>query len=129
MFTATPLSGRSSTTLWEGVIWAGNLLDGRTTARANSPARSGRNSKSYVSPTPVVRPLVRSCRRAGVCDVRTCDALPQEACLTLGIVELIYTDGVIIPVAFRWQAWPHGGRCQHSGDRGPRVHLGACPIP
>jgi hypothetical protein len=24
MFTATRLSGRSSTTLWEGVIWAGN---------------------------------------------------------------------------------------------------------
>jgi hypothetical protein len=65
----------------------------------------------------VVRPLVRSCRRAGVCGVgrheglyvrpdkegvRSRDALPREAWPTLGIVELIYTVKVIIPAAFRW---------------------------
>jgi hypothetical protein len=37
MFTATPLSGRSSTTFWDGVISAGNRLAGRITSRANSP--------------------------------------------------------------------------------------------
>ena len=36
-------------------------------------------------------------------DVRSFDALPREAWMALGIVELVCTVGLIVPAAFRWR--------------------------
>ena len=36
-------------------------------------------------------------------DVRSFDALPREAWMALGILELVCTAGLIVPAAFRWQ--------------------------
>ena len=36
-------------------------------------------------------------------DVRSFDALPREAWMALGILELVCTVGLIVPAAFRWQ--------------------------
>jgi uncharacterized membrane protein YphA (DoxX/SURF4 family) len=36
-------------------------------------------------------------------DVRSFGALPRQAWMVLGILELICTVGLIIPAAFRWQ--------------------------
>ena len=35
--------------------------------------------------------------------VRSFDALPREAWMALGILELVCTVGLIVPAAFRWQ--------------------------
>ena len=35
-------------------------------------------------------------------DVRSFDALPRQAWMSLGILELICTVGLIVPAAFRW---------------------------
>lgn len=35
-------------------------------------------------------------------DVRTFDALPREAWMVLGILELVCTVGLILPAALRW---------------------------
>ena len=36
-------------------------------------------------------------------DVQSFGALPREAWMTLGILELVCTVGLIVPAAFRWQ--------------------------
>jgi uncharacterized membrane protein YphA (DoxX/SURF4 family) len=36
-------------------------------------------------------------------DVRSFDALPREAWMALGILELVCTVGLIVPAAFRWR--------------------------
>ena len=36
-------------------------------------------------------------------DVRSFDALPREAWMALGILELVCTVGLIVPAAFRWK--------------------------
>ena len=36
-------------------------------------------------------------------DVRSFDALPREAWMALGILELLCTIGLIVPAALRWQ--------------------------
>jgi uncharacterized membrane protein YphA (DoxX/SURF4 family) len=36
-------------------------------------------------------------------DVRSFGALPREAWMALGILELVCTVGLIVPAAFRWQ--------------------------
>ena len=36
-------------------------------------------------------------------DVRSFGALPREAWMTLGILELVCTVGLIVPAAFHWQ--------------------------
>jgi uncharacterized membrane protein YphA (DoxX/SURF4 family) len=36
-------------------------------------------------------------------DVRSFDALPRNMWMTLGIVELVCTVGLIVPAALRWQ--------------------------
>jgi uncharacterized membrane protein YphA (DoxX/SURF4 family) len=36
-------------------------------------------------------------------DVRSFDALPREAWMALGILELVCTVGLIVPGAFRWK--------------------------
>ena len=36
-------------------------------------------------------------------DVRSFDALPREAWMALGILELVCTVGLIVPAAFHWQ--------------------------
>ena len=36
-------------------------------------------------------------------DVRSFKALPREAWMALGILELVCTVGLIVPAAFRWQ--------------------------
>ena len=36
-------------------------------------------------------------------DVKSFGALPREAWMTLGIVELVCTVGLIVPAAFHWQ--------------------------
>jgi uncharacterized membrane protein YphA (DoxX/SURF4 family) len=36
-------------------------------------------------------------------DVRSFDALPQQAWMALGIIELVCTVGLIVPGAFHWQ--------------------------
>jgi DoxX-like family len=38
-------------------------------------------------------------------DVRSFGALPREAWMTLGILELVCTVGLIVPAAFHWQPW------------------------
>jgi uncharacterized membrane protein YphA (DoxX/SURF4 family) len=36
-------------------------------------------------------------------EVRSFDALPREAWMALGILELVCTVGLIVPAAFRWK--------------------------
>src|SRR5580698_6585659 len=36
-------------------------------------------------------------------DVRSFDALPRKVWMTLGILELVCTVGLIVPAAFHWQ--------------------------
>jgi uncharacterized membrane protein YphA (DoxX/SURF4 family) len=36
-------------------------------------------------------------------DVRSFDALPRQAWMALGILELVCTVGLIVPAAFHWQ--------------------------
>jgi DoxX-like family len=36
-------------------------------------------------------------------DVRSFDALPREAWMALGLVELVCAVGLIVPAAFRWK--------------------------
>ena len=36
-------------------------------------------------------------------DVRSFDALPRQAWMALGILELVCTVGLIVPTAFRWR--------------------------
>ncbi len=36
-------------------------------------------------------------------DVRSFDALPREAWMALGIIELVCTVGLIVPAAFHWR--------------------------
>jgi DoxX-like family len=36
-------------------------------------------------------------------DVRSFDALPREAWMALGILELVCTVGLIVPAAFHWK--------------------------
>ena len=36
-------------------------------------------------------------------DVRSFDALPRQAWMALGILELVFTVGLIVPAAFHWQ--------------------------
>ncbi len=38
-------------------------------------------------------------------DVPSFGALPRQAWMILGIVELVCTVGLIVPAAFDWQAW------------------------
>ena len=38
-------------------------------------------------------------------DVPSFGALPREAWMTLGILELVCTVGLIVPAAFHWQPW------------------------
>ena len=38
-------------------------------------------------------------------DVPSFGALPREAWMTLGILELVCTVGLIVPAALRWQPW------------------------
>jgi hypothetical protein len=38
-------------------------------------------------------------------DVASFGALPRQAWMTLGIVELVCTVGLIVPAAFHWQPW------------------------
>jgi uncharacterized membrane protein YphA (DoxX/SURF4 family) len=38
-------------------------------------------------------------------DVRSFGALPREAWMMLGILELVCTVGLIVPAAFHWQPW------------------------
>ena len=55
-------------------------------------------------------------------------ALPREAWMALGILELVCTVGLIVPAAFRWQPALGGGR-HGPGDRDPRIHRGARQVP
>ena len=38
-------------------------------------------------------------------DVPSFGALPRKAWITLGILELVCTVGLIVPAAFHWQPW------------------------
>ncbi len=52
-------------------------------------------------------------------------ALPQEAWMALGILELVCAVGLIVPAVFHGQPGAHGGGGHGPGDREPRVRLGA----
>jgi hypothetical protein len=55
-------------------------------------------------------------------------ALPREAWMALGILELVCTVGLIVPAAFQWAAGTYSGGRHGPGNREPRVRLGACKV-
>ena len=62
-------------------------------------------------------------------DVPSFGALPREAWMTLGILELVCTVGLIVPAAFHWQPRLTVLAATDPGGREPRVHRGARQVP
>ena len=58
-------------------------------------------------------------------DVKSFGALPREAWMALGILELVCTVGLIVPAAFRWQPALTVAAATVLTIREPRVRLGA----
>ena len=62
-------------------------------------------------------------------DVPSFGALPREAWMGLGILELVCTVGLIVPAAFHWHPALTVVAADGPGDREPRVRLGARQVP
>ena len=62
-------------------------------------------------------------------DVPSFGALPRKAWMTLGILELVCTVGLIVPAAFHWQPPLTILAAAVLGGREPRVRLGARQVP
>lgn len=56
-------------------------------------------------------------------------ALPREAWMTLGVLELVCTVGLIVPRRLPLEAFTRGGGRRGPGDREPPLRLGARPVP